>query len=289
MPAPSKIMRPATALGSGWLVAVAIVPIGMASPSFAQPTGPAAPPVASAPAGITDRGVPADRSARRLFERFVEDAVVTTGGWIEGEYRYVNLPGGSLHRAGPLVAFKVVGDVEAGLRFAFLHDRPDAGSNESGLSDLDLYAKYRLPGGRSRSALGVLLKVPTADEQEGLGTGKSDAEVFGAFRADLEAVTLTANAGIRFNGRPDPPLPESEDSFLLGAGLLMPATARLTIVFEATYETERVEGGEDDARLTMGLQRLGPERRGGFRGAVGIPLIDGGVDYVVHFGAFLVY
>lgn len=240
-------------------------------------------PQGSAPPDAPDRG------ARRLFQRFVEDAAVTPGGWIEAQYRYANLPDGGRHEAGPLVAFKVVDDLEAGLRFAYVDVNSDTGPSGSGLSDIDLYAKYRLPGGRARLAFGTLLKVATADEAEGLGTGRTDLELFTAFRADLEAVTLTWNAGVRLNGNSDPPAPETNNSILLGAAIIMPASARLTFVIEGTYETERFEGADDDARLTVGLQSLGYARRGGFRAAAGIPLSDGGPDYEVLAGVFLTY
>ncbi len=231
----------------------------------------------------------ADRNGRRLFQHFVEDAAVAPGGWIEGQASYENQPDGTRWIAGPVLAFKVVPDVEAGLRFGFVRLDPDAGPAESGLSDVDLYAKYRLPGGRERFALGALVKAPAADAKRGLGTGKTDLEIFGAFRADLDAVTLVASAGARFNGKPDPPLPDGKDSIQLGAGILMPATPRVTFVVEGTYESKRLAGGKSDARLTVGAQRLGQRGRGGIRGAIAFPLNDGAPDFQVILGPFLTY
>ncbi len=232
---------------------------------------------------------PPERGARRLFQRFVEDAAVVPGGWIEAQYRYENLEDGGRHFAGSLIAFKVIDDLEAGLRFGFVDVTPDSAPDSSGLSDLDLYAKYRLPGGRGRLAIGAVLKAPTADEQEGIGTGKRDVEIFGAFRADLEAVTLVANLGYRFNGQPDPPLPETEDTLLVGGAVLLPATPALTFVIEGTYESRRLDSGKADGRLTVGLQHFGEGGQGGFRGALGIPLSDGAPDYEILLGAFFAY
>jgi len=232
----------------------------------------------------------ADRNDRRLFQRFVEDAAVSSGGWAELQYRYTNFSNGSEHFLGPLVAFKIVNNIEGGLRFGFRDVNPDPGSGESGLSDIDLFAKYRFPGGgRGRAALGVLAKVPTADEEKGLGTGKTDLEIFTAWRADLEAVSIVANAGARFNGDPDPPVPPADNSFFLGGALLLPASQALTLVIEATYETERFEGASYDARLTLGLQSRRGQGHAGIRGGVAIPLSDGAPDYEVLFGAFLTY
>lgn len=252
---------------------------------LASATGPAA---AQTTPGSARKNT-GDRNERRLFQRFVEDAAVSTGGWAELQYRYTNFSNGSEHFLGPLVAFKIVSDVEGGLRFGFRDVNPDPGAGESGMSDIDLFAKYRFPGGKGRAALGILVKVPTADEEEGLGTGKSDFELFGAWRADLEAVSIVANAGVRWNGEPDPPVPPTDNSIFVGGALIMPASASLSLILETTYETERFEGASYDARLWLGVQSRSRQGRGGIRGGVGIPLSDGAPDYEILLGAFLTY
>jgi len=47
-------------------------------------------PPSGAAAATLKRGL-ADRSDRGLFQRFVEDAAVSSGGWVEMQYRYENL------------------------------------------------------------------------------------------------------------------------------------------------------------------------------------------------------
>ncbi|HXH28919.1 MAG TPA: hypothetical protein VNL37_07730 [Candidatus Polarisedimenticolia bacterium] len=247
-------------------------------------------PVAAQGEGTTWRDDPGDRDARRLFQRFAEDAAVVPGGWMEGQYVYDNLPDGTRHFLGPLAAFKLVDNVEAGLRFGFLDANPDAGSGGSGLSDIDLYAKFRLPmTGRQRVAFGVLVKAPTADDRKALGTGATDVELFGAWRADLVGVSLVANVGARFNGDPPSPLPEARDSVLLGGAIVMPATRRVSLVVEGTYESKRFKGADADGRLTVGLQAYGPGHQGGFRAGVAFPLTDGAPDYQLIGGAFFTY
>jgi hypothetical protein len=232
---------------------------------------------------------PIDRGRRRLFQRFVEDAAIVPGGWIEGQYSFENLPDENRHFAGARIAFKVVRDLEAGMRLGYELINPDHGSRASGASDIDLYAKYRFPGSRGRFAAGALFKAPVADEGKMLGTGKSDLEIFGAYRADLEAVTLVANAGFRLNGDPSPPLQPARNSYLAGGAVLLPATPSVTFVVEGTLETTRVAGGSDDARLTVGLEVLGHGGKGGFRAAVGLPLSDGAPDGQLLVGAFFTY
>lgn len=261
-----------------------------ATPLLAQVGGEE--PRAGHPSATPSRTAPVapDRNARRLFERFIEDAAVTPGGFIEGRYVYQNLNDGASHFVGPLIAFKVVKDLEAGITFGFLDRHPDSGPQNSGLSALDMYAKYRLPGsGPGRFALGTRIKSPTSDEGSKFGTGRSDVELFGAFRADLEAVTLVASLGARHNGDPGPSLPAGKDSLLIGAGILMPASPRFTLSLEGTWESKRIEGAKSDARLTVGVQTFGPDLRGGFRGAVAFPLNDGAPDLGVILGAFYTY
>ncbi len=278
--------------GGSDLFAPPMVPTAVAGPSpaatpppVAAPTPAATPAPAAAPAGKTSP----DRDWRRLFQRFVEDAAVTPGGWIEGQYSYENLPDESRHFAGPLIAFKAIKDLEAGLRFGYLNINPDIGSRESGFSDIDLYAKYRLPGGRGRFAFGALVKAATADETKGLGTGKPDLEVFGAYRVDLDAVSLVANVGARSNGNPDPPLPSARDSYLFGGAIVLPVTPAMSFVLEGTFESARKEGAKDDARLTLGTQIFGYQKRGGFRAAVALPLSSGAPDEQIIVGGFLTY
>jgi len=231
------------------------------------------------------------RESRRLIHRFIEDAVIAPGGWVEAQYRYANLAnGGSRHFAGPLLAFRLGANMEGGLRFGFLDVNRAAGPGGSGLSDIDLYAKYRVPSGPRHSfAFGGLVKAPTADETEGLGTGEPDLELFSAFRADLEGVLFVLSAGVRFNGDAALPRGSSKDSYMLGGGLLMPVTPRLTIIVEGTYDSWTAEAADDDSRLTVGVQRFGRLGRGGFRAGIGVPLNDGAPDYEVLLGAYMTY
>jgi len=248
---------------------------------------PAAGPIAAQTAGGP---APADRDARRLMQRFVEDSAIVPGGWAEGQFAYADLPDDdSRWSIGTLLAFKVTEQMEAGLRLSYLSVDADPLPEGSGLSDIDLYAKYRFHGGAGRCALGGLIKAPTADEEEGLGTGKVDVEGFFACRADLQAVTLAGNLGARYNGDPDPPLPAANASVLAGGALLLPVGAQITFLIEASYESERLDGAGSDARLTLGFQGVAERPGFGLRGGVGLPLSEGAPDYEVLFGAVYLY
>jgi hypothetical protein len=270
--------------------------VAVASPAAAQPQTPPAesPPYEAPPpdTGTPTRApsAPGNRDARRLFQRFAEDAAIVPGGWTEGQLIYTDLGDGDNNQLlAALIAFRVSDQVEAGLRLGYERQAADPGPDGSGLSDIDLYGKYRLHGGASRCALGGLLKVPTGHEEEGLGTGKTDVEGFAACRADLQAVTVTGNVGLRYNGNPDAPLPDSEASVRAGGGLLLPAGAKMTFVIEATYESQRLDGAGADARLTLGWQGVARAPGFGFRGALALPLSDGAPDFQLFFGAVYLY
>jgi hypothetical protein len=232
-----------------------------------------------------------DRDARRLFQRFAEDAAIIPGGWVEGRFSWEHFDGGGdRFLLGGLFAFRVGESVELGLDFGYEDvDLKEPDLSGSGLSDIDFYGKYRLAGGTSPCALGALAKIPTADETKGLGTGKFDVEGFAACRADLSAVTLTGNLGLRYNGSPDPPFPDSQASVLAGAGLIFPMGKRMSMVLEGTWESERLDGAKNDARLTLGLQGNASRPGWGLRGAVAFPLNDSVLDYQVLFGAVYLY
>jgi hypothetical protein len=255
-------------------------------PPEAPPPNPQ--PTQQAPAHGTGR---AERDAQRLFQRFAEDAAIIPGGWVEGRFSWEHFKGGAdRYLLGGLFAFRVTEGAEVGLDFGYENvDLKEPDLNGSGLSDIDVYGKYRLRGGTSPCAFGGLVKIPTADETKGLGTGKLDFEGFASCRADLEAVTLTGNLGARYNGSPDPPFPDSQASVLAGAGLIFPAGKRMSVVLEGTWESERLDGAKNDTRLTLGVQGVNTRPGWGLRGAVVLPLNNSELDYQGLFGAVYLY
>jgi hypothetical protein len=263
-----------------FLVAILFLSAASASPLAAQ--GPAAPAPATPSEGYRD--------GRRLFQRFAEDSAIITGGWIEGVFNYDNeADGAQRFFAGGQFAFRLGEQAEAGLRLGWAKQDSDDGPHGSGLDDIDIYGKFRFRGAGRRCAAGGLVKVATGDEEQGIGTGATDVEGFFACRGDFAAVTLAGNLGARYNGDPDPPLPQANASMLAGGALIIPAGARTTFVIEATWESERLDGAGSDARLTLGYSGAGPEEGFGFRGAIALPLADGAPDYEVLFGAVWVY
>jgi hypothetical protein len=250
---------------------------------------PESPPPQQKPA--SPRPSQADRDARRLFQRFAEDAAIIPGGWTEGFVSYEHVDHG-VERANlnGLFAFGMGKANEAGVKIGFEYlnaESPDP--DGSGLDDIDVYFKHRLISGESPCALGGLMKLGIASEDEGLGTGKPDFEFFTACRADTRAATFAGSVGARYNGQPDAPLPDAEISFLAGGAIILPTGNEVSVIIEATWESERLDGLGNDARLTIGLQGVATRPGFGFRGAFALPLTDATPDYQILFGAVYLY
>jgi hypothetical protein len=248
-----------------------------------------------APAAVAqDAQAPPDDTLR-LFQRFAEDGAIAPHVWLEGQGRWQTNTRffGDLESdrwAGlAVLGLGLTEELEMGLRIGVLQVDPDSGASENGISDLEVHVKYRLDELPASIVVGGLVKLPTADEEHGLGTGKVDLEGFGAVRKDLGHVTLIGNGGLRINQDPDVEGEiDGEMSILLGGGMIIGLTSRVYNSWEITYESKRYEGGAGDSRLTPGIMwRVG--NRGLVRGAIGIGLSDGAPDFDGIFSVALTY
>lgn len=222
----------------------------------------------------------------RLFQRFIEDGAVTESAWFEGQLRLQAFEHEKVYFVAPVLAVNVAEDLEFGGRFAIASVDPDRSDTETGFTDLDLYGKVRLTTAPSQFALGLILELPTGDEQESLrlGNGEIDVSFFGGMRRDFGAVSLVGSVGLRINQDPDLDVSamdpndlddlsdqypwldlrpgaslEGETSVQLGGAFLFALTQRLVGVVEASYETERIDGAGSDFRLTLGGDYRWPE------------------------------
>jgi hypothetical protein len=230
----------------------------------------------------------------RLFQRFVQDGAIAPHVWIEGQARLqTNQPvltgdTGQRWSAGSVLGLGLTEDLEVGLSFGLVYLDPDNADSDSGLSDIEVHGKYRLDELPLSITVGGIIKFPTADDKNGIGTGKSDFEGFVAVRKDLGHVNVIGNAGLRVNGDPDVPGIDGETSLLLGGGAIIGLTPKLYNSWELTFESKRFSEGESDTRLTPGLMwRTG--NRGLVRVGLGIGLSDGAPDFEAIGGIALTY
>lgn len=239
----------------------------------------------------------------RFFHYFVEEASIVPIQWWEGQFRFisdgqyrsVNIPDSDTLVLSPIIAISPWNDVEIGIILSIEdidYDRAhwrDVGG--SGLSDTDIYGKFRIKKEPFELTLGALATIPTGDEDEGRGTGKVNVEFFGSGKKEIENVILTGIFGLRFNrdaeilskGNIRGVKLDAKTSVLLGGGILYPFSDNLAFSGELVVESERYEADryiniDSDIRVIPGIQ-FKTFKNSLFRAGLGIGLSDGAPDF----------
>lgn len=228
-------------------------------------------PTPSAPSGMSDR----------LFLAFAQDAAIVPSQWWEGQVEYADgakdLPVDVLLARG-VVAFQPFRNFEVGGRVGFgTTDTDPSLPDGTGATDLDAYAKYFFGNAADRAdfTAGLLVTIPTGDDNVGLGFNAFSGQLFGAVRYRLDNLVIGGHVGARFNGDGDLlgfPI-DGTTSFELGVAALVPMGNAFSFVGEAQIETERFDGFDSAAQIMAGVnwKAFG---RGMLRGAVGVGLTD---------------
>jgi hypothetical protein len=222
----------------------------------------------------------------RLFIRYVEDAAVVPSFWLEGQAIFTLDQGAfddSVRGAGeanqltikPVFAFNVAEDFEFGGRIGIAYRDPDNGGSDTGLTDTDVWGKLSISTEPVLFSLGILLQLPTGNEDDFFGTGEVDVEFFGGLRKDFSWVSLSGNLGVRINQDPDFGVVEleGESSLLGGFAAQFPVGNRWVLTVEWAIESERYDGLGTDSRLLGGFD-LGLGESLMVRGAVAAGLSD---------------
>jgi len=134
-------------------------------------------------------------------------------------------------------------NVDARFQGGFVNDYPFAGTSatspgwQTGFGDLRLGAKFKLLDDYRGDAVGLALrgfvKLGTADETKGLGTGKTDAGIALVLSKTLNrGADLHASIGYQKNGDPDQP--KIGDAVNWGIGINVPALRKVQVQAELT-------------------------------------------------------
>ena len=113
---------------------------------------------------------------------------------------------------------------------------PDDGDTEGGFSDMALAVKtLLLPEGERLPSFSVktMVKLPTGDEDKGLGSGETDTTLMMVTSKTIGCATLHGNIGYTFVGGDS-----DSDNIVYGVALEYSATPKLALVGEAFMETE---------------------------------------------------
>jgi hypothetical protein len=161
--------------------------------------------------------------------------------------------------------------------------------HETGIGDTKLSFKYRIfdnPQHQMRGAFGLGFKFPTGSDDRGLGTGKSDFEVYTAFSKNFEKLIAHLNFGYVMTGDPNTQFyPDGlADIFYYNIGLEYPHTHNVTVMTELNGQDWGAEGMKVD--VTPGIRYTPTEN---FAFEIGIPISVTndqryGYNYRVTFG-----
>jgi len=131
-----------------------------------------------------------------------------------------------------------------------------------GFGDLRVAASYRLAGGGSRLFridAGASAKLPTADEEKGLGTGETDWRV--GVSGEYRFWSLTTFGGVGYNSLGDPAGIRYEDVFDAYAGIeSLPLAERFLISGWLEGHPEVLAGEGARVAAAAGLRTLGSVR-----------------------------
>ncbi len=235
-----------------------------------------------------------------LLQDFVADAALVRSTWLEARGDYADWgDGGRDTSAMGVVAFNVADKVELGGTFGYLDRDRSAGQvlfgerltsdiSNNGFEDVNVYGKMVFGKPTRPWAAGFVIEFPTADENEFLGSGAANYQLFVANRLPSTKSAWIWNASVGFNGDPDiSGAGSGKTSVGAGGGLILKLSYSWSFLAEARYESRRYDGGDSyfsvmptfDFRPTENIAlRLGVA----FGLADGAPNVDYSFGFVFH-------
>lgn len=151
----------------------------------------------------------------------------------------------------PYISIKGPGGVVGGADGPIIIGPPGGGgggvTTESGIGDVVLSAYYLIDLGSNELPffeIGGTVKLPTANENQGLGTGKTDfAAHLDIFKKTSGGATPFATIGYRFRG--DPAGINLKNSIYASAGASFPFSDTVNGGVSVDFETKSIAGSDD--------------------------------------------
>lgn len=157
--------------------------------------------------------------------------------------------------------------------------RNTGSSTESGLGDLELYAGYIFPekvGQEINYNITVRVKLATADENKGLGTGENDYAIEAGLLSPLSNFSLFASLGYQLNG--DTATIKYDDVVYANGGITLPLEAGNNAGAMLDY-SQAASAGIDDALGLTGFYNMKLTNKRSLYIYVMFGLSDGSPDY----------
>ena len=231
-----------------------------------------------------------------LLQDFMADAALVRSTWLEARGDYADWgDGGKDVSAMGVVAFNIKDTVELGGTFGYLDrdrsadqvlfgDRLTSDISNNGFEDVNIYGKMVFGQPTWPWAAGFLIKFPTADEKEFLGSGAADYQLFVANRLPRTKYVWIWNASVRFNGDPDiSGAGSGKTSVAAGGGIILRLSYSWSFLAESRYESRRYDGG-DSYFSVMPTFDFRPTENIALRLGVAFGLADGAPNEDYSFG-----
>jgi hypothetical protein len=232
----------------------------------------------------------------RLVDNFIQDGAVLRQGWLEAGASYADWGDGHDSTVSARVAFSAMEKMEFGGTFSYLDrtrsdgdvlfgEKLSSSMGDNGPGDINLYGKFRFKTAPRDWSAGLIVKLPTADEGERLGSGSTDYELFLATRQTSAKHAWVGSTSLRWNGDARTPGGSSgRTSVAAGGGMIFKMSYSWSFLAEARYETRRYDGGDVDFRIVPTFD-FRPTENLAFRLGFAFGLADGSPNRDVTFGA----
>lgn len=215
------------------------------------------------------------RTDVHLFQNFMMDAPVTAMTYLEGFFLYSGYDGGSQSDFGVQGGYPFSEKLEIMAKAGFGKWSPDQGDGESGLSDAEIWVRYKLDGllpEGSSLAAGGYITLPIGEEK--IGHGNFDMGGFAALRHPLQdLIVVTAALGLRnYETVDDQGKDDRETAMMVSGGGIYSMNDQMAVVAELVMWTKF-----DYMMVSAGLDyAIGQGSK--VRGAFGLGLDDGAPD-----------
>ncbi|MEW6749853.1 MAG: hypothetical protein AB1505_02620 [Candidatus Latescibacterota bacterium] len=212
----------------------------------------------------------------RLYQSFFHDSPVAAAPYVQGGVVCEGYDAASRLSLGGQGGAPVIpgAEVQGAVGFSSLDYDNELAEGQSGINDLLLAGRYRVPLQAAQAAVGGWITLPVGDED--LGEGNLDLGFFGAARHRLPQLVVTGVVGVDFLD-----FATGREASLRGAGgVIYPASERLAVIGELALRS----------KLAYGLLTGGVDYRlagtGRVRGFLGLGVDNGAPDLVLA-GSFL--
>lgn len=152
-------------------------------------------------------------------------------------------------------------------------------SDASGIGDLKMYAGYNIPAKGSPDQIYHVIgyiKLPTANENKGLGTGETDYAIEGGLLFKVDKAVVYTNLGYQITG--DTPTTNYKDVLYANVSATLPQASGNSIGASLDFSQSATPGFDDALEIT-GYMNMPLENKRSLYLYLQLGLTDGSPDY----------